>query len=264
MSGPRYRRCTGARQAAPWRPPKPRTAHSRNREACPVIPIAARRMRAPARPLPAPPDHQATSDGRAAAGSRRRMPSRALPAARRWAGGGGATSASVLAHRVGAVVGDQVARRRRSGAAPGRTCRCAGRPRSRTPMTVDSDRRGVNSFHGRAAWRERPALSIEPSSLARGLRRSLQAIGSRTTKRAPRDAAALAAPVLGPDAAAVGLDDLLGDAQAQARVGAELLARRPFGVEAVEDVLSLPAGNARSLVENLCRRPSPLRPARRA
>ena len=55
--------------------------------------------------------------------------------------------------------------------------------------------------------------------------------------------ARLAIAVLGPDAAAVRIDDLLRDRQAEARVGAEA-AFRPVGVEALEDALQIVRADA--------------------
>src|SRR3546814_20668974 len=54
--------------------------------------------------------------------------------------------------------------------------------------------------------------------------------------------------ILGEDPAAMRLDDLLRDRQPQARMGAELLARRTFGVEPVEDRLELGRGKAGPVV----------------
>src|SRR5258705_8838739 len=62
------------------------------------------------------------------------------------------------------------------------------------------------------------------------------------------DGAAGTAAVLGADDAAMRLDDLLRDRQAEAGMGAEFLARRPLAVEAVEDRRELGIGDARPLV----------------
>src|SRR5687767_987113 len=53
--------------------------------------------------------------------------------------------------------------------------------------------------------------------------------------------------VLGPDTAAMGLHDLLGDAQAQTRILAEI-AFRPVGVEAVENLVEILGPDARPIV----------------
>src|SRR3546814_7097366 len=62
------------------------------------------------------------------------------------------------------------------------------------------------------------------------------------------DAPALIVAVVGADAAAVGIDDLLRDAEAESGMGAELLARRTFGVEALEHRLQFALRNAGPLV----------------
>src|SRR5262249_25487781 len=54
--------------------------------------------------------------------------------------------------------------------------------------------------------------------------------------------------ILGADGAVVGLDDLLGDREPEAAVGAEFLAGWPLRVEPVEDRLELALGNAGTLV----------------
>ena len=59
--------------------------------------------------------------------------------------------------------------------------------------------------------------------------------GRRIRKRAPQTSPLRVVPVLGPDAAAMRLDDLLRDRQAEPGMGAEFLAGRALGVEAVED-----------------------------
>ena len=56
----------------------------------------------------------------------------------------------------------------------------------------------------------------------------------------------------------MGLDDLLGDAEAKAGMGAELLAGRTLAVEALEDRLQLVGRNARSLVLDLRHHPGAL------
>src|SRR6266404_7281948 len=56
------------------------------------------------------------------------------------------------------------------------------------------------------------------------------------------------APVLGPDDAAMRLDDLLRYRQAEAGMGAEFLACRPLAVEAVEDGRELAFGDAGTVV----------------
>src|SRR6266581_8122013 len=61
--------------------------------------------------------------------------------------------------------------------------------------------------------------------------------------------AALGIPaVLGAHDPMVGLDDLLGDGEAEAAVGAEFLARGPLAIEAVEDRFELTVGNAGAFV----------------
>src|SRR5581483_8199892 len=54
-------------------------------------------------------------------------------------------------------------------------------------------------------------------------------------------------PVFGPDPPAMGVDDLLGNRQAEAGVLAESLVR-PIGVEALEDALQGVLANARTIV----------------
>ena len=72
--------------------------------------------------------------------------------------------------------------------------------------------------------------------------------GSVTTKRAPRDLS----PRLGAgmfsagQRAAMRLDDLPGDRQAEARILAERLAGRPVGVEALEDAVDVVGADARA------------------
>ena len=64
--------------------------------------------------------------------------------------------------------------------------------------------------------------------------------GSVTTKRAPRMSPGLrAGDVLGGQRAAMRLDDLAADRQAEAGILAERLARRPVGVEALEDAVDV-------------------------
>ena len=78
----------------------------------------------------------------------------------------------------------------------------------------------------------------------------LLAAGSQTMKRAPSTVAvALAAirPVLRPDPAAVRLDDLARDRQAEPGVLSEALVRA-VGVEALEDALERMGGDARPVV----------------
>ena len=79
------------------------------------------------------------------------------------------------------------------------------------------------------------------------------AAGSCTTKRAPSTSGAAsvmgrhAEPVLGPDLAAMRLDDLLGDRKAEAGIVAEAL-MRPVGIEALEDLLDRVGPDARTVV----------------
>src|SRR5262249_22771139 len=64
------------------------------------------------------------------------------------------------------------------------------------------------------------------------------------------DVAVVAGAVGGDDLAAVRLDDLLGDAEPEAGVGAELLAGGPLAVEAVEDRRDLVRRDAGALVRD--------------
>jgi hypothetical protein len=75
--------------------------------------------------------------------------------------------------------------------------------------------------------------------------------GRSTVKRAPIGTAADHPPsraILGRMVAAVRLDDLAGDRQAQARIAAERLALGPRGVEALEDGLQIFGRDARAVV----------------
>src|SRR5260370_36486955 len=56
------------------------------------------------------------------------------------------------------------------------------------------------------------------------------------------------AAILGANGAAMRLDDLLGDGETEAGMGAELLARRPLAVEALEDRFELVLGDARARI----------------
>src|SRR5665213_2182721 len=62
--------------------------------------------------------------------------------------------------------------------------------------------------------------------------------------------AGVVAPVLGNDAAAMAIDDLLGDRKAETRMRAEFFARWPLGIEALEDRLQLAFGNSRPVIVN--------------
>src|SRR5687768_14111675 len=61
----------------------------------------------------------------------------------------------------------------------------------------------------------------------------------------PRHRGAIA--IFGPDTAAVSFDDLLGDAQAEPRVFAEI-AFRPVGIEAIENLVEIFGADSRSLI----------------
>src|SRR5438876_10953455 len=63
-----------------------------------------------------------------------------------------------------------------------------------------------------------------------------------------KDAALGVPAVLDADDPMVGLDDLLGDGEAEAAVGAEFLAHGPLGIEAVEDCFELTLWNAGTFV----------------
>src|SRR6266702_5456507 len=78
--------------------------------------------------------------------------------------------------------------------------------------------------------------------------------GSRSSRRQAEDEAGAddgatgAATVLGADDAAMRLDDLPGNRQAEPGMGAEFLTRRALAVEAVEDCHQLGIGDARSFI----------------
>ena len=120
--------------------------------------------------------------------------------------------------------------RRRSAQAGERTCRCPMRRGSARPVRRPAPR-----------WRE--------ASSRRSCRR--QADREAGAEHHRRAAGLLAGPraVLRPDAAVVGLDDLLGDRQAEARSsGRRILAVVAVGVEALEDALELVGADAGAVV----------------
>src|SRR3546814_19030140 len=83
--------------------------------------------------------------------------------------------------------------------------------------------------------------SSEETSLGRQRRQAHDEAGAD-------DVAIRPAAVLGRQGAAVRIDDLAGDAQAEARLRAELLAGRPLAVDALEDGLFLAGRAAGALV----------------
>ena len=140
---------------------------------------------------------------------------------------------------MGAVVGDKPRERaagpaRRRAAAPARAATC---PNLRGPGSARRARPPAPPKRGSKAIDH----AAPDPRFTRGARH--HSVGSRTVKRAP-STRRLAAPrsrrhggaVLGPQPAAVGLDDLLGDRQAKTRVLAEALVR-PVGVEALENLI---------------------------
>ena len=113
----------------------------------------------------------------------------------------------------------------------------AGGPSIRAPSQRPRTRRAT-----RPAWQDHGSVHASGQGDAE----------ARARRRLPRSIA-----VLGPDAAAMGLDDLAGDGQAQAGVAAERRALGPGGVEALEHGLQVLRRHARA------RRRRPWRPPRR-
>ena len=153
-------------------------------------------------------------------------------------GCGRATSRTGAAMELDAVVADENDR-----AAPGRTRdQRTGEPAlAGARRAADQQRGATNRHRGRV---DRMRRNRQPAS---------QAAGSQTVNRAPSTSSGSSVvrsrlgAVLGDDLAAVRLDDLARDRQAEARVLAESLVR-PVGVEALEDALERVGGNARAVV----------------
>ena len=180
----------------------------------------------------------------------------------RMAGGRpGERGASPARDQVDLIVGHQDRGLQGGGAAPRQKQKAQGEIGLAGPGGPAQQRRGAAERHAGAVHELRCVVQASGAPLDG----AASAAGSRTVKRAPATpgarrslsaawsscrAAARAGRQLAvarPDAAAVGVDDLARDAQAQPRVLADgAVGLRPVGVEAVEDVLELVGGHARA------------------
>src|SRR5262249_44968554 len=113
---------------------------------------------------------------------------------------------------------------------PGPTCRCRA-----ARSTAPRPRRAPRRWHGRAGSRRGPAWSRPRQG---------------DDEAGPGDAPVVVGAGGGDDLSAMRLADLLGDAEAEPGVGAELLARRALAVKAVEDGDELVGRNAGPLVRH--------------
>ena len=128
-------------------------------------------------------------------------------------------------------------------------------PRQLALVVGDQTRSGVNQpqaqigFSGTrgAAQQHRPPVDLDSGRMDQEARVH-GSPGRRIRNRAPPTRPVRVAPVLGPDPAAMRLDDLLRDRQAEPGMRAEFLAGWSLGVEAVEDRSQLVLGDARALI----------------
>ena len=121
----------------------------------------------------------------------------------------------------------RAARRARSARARARICRLPDAPRISTPFAPTSTA---------VAWTVSAML------------RSSRGAGRITVKRAPSTLPSARLPVLGDDGAAMRLDDLPRDGEAEPGILAELVGLRAVGVEALEDALDVVGADAGPVV----------------
>ena len=182
-----------------------RSAGSRGRESSRCVALAA------ARPLRARPDRRSARAAPTASESTRRMP---MPRA--------SISPAIVSGARTRIASPSRRNSLRSSATSRAPASISRRARSDLPLPDGprSSTRAIADRHRRRVDEQRFGH---------------QASGRRIRKRAPQTSPDAIVPVLGPDAAAMRLDDLLRDRQAEPRMGAECLTRRALGIEAVED-----------------------------